>query len=167
MFCYYAQLCSSQMGELLCSYLCRHNVPRPSQKASEALSGGQKFQIFLGGTSHPDPPRWLMVLGPEAWAPSLLQGILNPCVCHIAIATVPCIVLATVSLFYCHTLSLSLPYCPTVLLSHCHTVSLSYCPTALYCLLVILSHCHNVYCPTVLSLCHTVSLSPCHTIPLS
>ena len=29
MFCYYAQLCSSQMGELLCSKLCQHNVPRP------------------------------------------------------------------------------------------------------------------------------------------
>ena len=29
-FCYYAQLCSSLIGELLCSNLCWHNVPRPN-----------------------------------------------------------------------------------------------------------------------------------------
>ena len=36
-----------------------------SQKASEALSGGQKFQIFLGEHA-PSPPRGLMVIIPEA-----------------------------------------------------------------------------------------------------
>ena len=29
--CYYAQLCSSQRRELLCSKLCQHNVPRPNR----------------------------------------------------------------------------------------------------------------------------------------
>ena len=33
-FCYYVKLCSSLVGELLCSKLCRHNVPRPTEWSS-------------------------------------------------------------------------------------------------------------------------------------
>ena len=114
-----------------------------------------KSSKFSWGSMPPEPPRWLMFLGPEAWAPSLLQGILRGCVCHVAI----------LSLFYCHNGTLSL----STLLSHCLTL-LSFCPRLSYCLAVImstvmLSHCLTVsflYCPTVLlSLSHTAPLSFC------
>ena len=39
----------------------------------------QKFKIFLWEHA-PRSPRWLMVLVSGPWAPSLLQGILHPCI---------------------------------------------------------------------------------------
>ena len=57
-FCYHAWLCSSQTGKLLCSNLCRHNVPRLTQDGRHVHGMGKggscvkemsrPFQGFLG-----------------------------------------------------------------------------------------------------------------------
>ena len=39
---------------------------------------GVKSSNFFWESMPPDPPRWLMVLFPKAWVPSLLIGILHP-----------------------------------------------------------------------------------------
>ena len=55
----------------------KKEASKPLQKASETLSENWKFQIFLWEHT-PRPPRWLLVLVFEAWAPSFLQSILCP-----------------------------------------------------------------------------------------
>ena len=45
-FCYYAQLCSSWKGKLLCSKLCQHNVPRPAWTPLHGVHRSRRLFVY-------------------------------------------------------------------------------------------------------------------------